>query len=172
VDLGNVLRDATLLLRHLLPDSIVLDVNIPAESRLSIEADPIQLQQVLINLTLNARDAMPRGGRIRIDLASRAEDDSPAAAPGAEARGLTACLEVRDDGVGMSDEVKTRIFEPFFTTKPHERGTGLGLPIVRSILQKHGGRVEIESAPGAGTTFRVLLPGATLTPAEEALSEL
>ncbi len=103
--------------------------------------DPGQLEQILLNLAVNARDAMPRGGALTITT---------------RRRGGEALIAVRDDGCGMSDEVKARLFEPFFTTK--ETGTGLGLSTVNGIVKRFGGRMEVESAPGHGTTFLVALP--------------
>ena len=116
-----------------------------------VEADPGQIHQVLMNLTLNARDAMPAGGRITIQTATEIREDG--ARPGQYAH-----LSVGDNGHGMSAEILERIFEPFFTTKSLGAGTGLGLSSVYGIVQQAGGWVEVDSAPGRGSTFRVYLP--------------
>jgi two-component system, cell cycle sensor histidine kinase and response regulator CckA len=161
VDLRAVLRDAARLLRHLLPASIALDIDARGETALWVRCDQAQLQQVLMNLAVNARDAMPNGGRLRVSAAAR-KGGAGAAKPDAGESALPeARIEVSDTGIGMSPEVQARIFEPFFTTKPAGRGTGLGLAIIHSILEDHGGRIEVDSAPGAGSTFRLYLPGAS-----------
>jgi two-component system cell cycle sensor histidine kinase/response regulator CckA len=125
---------------------------------LPIVVDPGQLEQVIMNLVLNARDAMPAGGRLtlrgaRRDLVAPAAGDQPDVVPGAYA-----VLEVIDTGHGMDEQVRQSLFEPFFTTKPASRGSGLGLPAVRGIVAQHGGFIEVDSAPGRGSTFRVHLP--------------
>jgi signal transduction histidine kinase len=119
-----------------------------------VRADPGQFSQMLMNLAVNARDAMPQGGRLSIS--TRAET-VPAEAAGSR-QGRYAVLEVADTGCGMSPEVRARIFEPFFTTKDMGKGTGLGLSTVYGIVEQAGGHIAVESAPGAGTTFRVYLP--------------
>ena len=114
-----------------------------------IHGHPAQLVQVVINLVLNAAEAVPRGGLI--EITTRAEADE-------------VVLTVRDDGPGMSAEVVARIFEPFFTTKPAGQGTGLGLAVVHGITDAYGGRIEVSSAPGAGTTIAIRLPAAVQRP--------
>jgi CheY-like chemotaxis protein len=118
--------------------------------------DPGQVEQVLLNLALNARDAMPDGGRLTIAAAR-----GPAEIPGRPRPSTgTVRLWVSDTGAGMTPEVQARIFEPFFTTKGSGKGTGLGLATVHAIVTQHGGTVTVRSAPGQGTTFDVLLPAA------------
>lgn len=117
-----------------------------------VRADPHQLEQILLNLAINARDAMENGGTLRIRasrVASIADD---------HAQGASVCITVRDDGEGMSPDVLDRIFDPFFTTKTDGRGTGLGLPSVQRIVEGLGGRIEVDSNVGHGTTFRLYLP--------------
>ena len=155
------------LLSRSLDKSIVFSFDVPADGA-EILADPIQIEQVILNLCVNAAHAMtimrprdvPWGGTLGITITSLA--------PGAEE--LTrhpdvserACwsLAIRDTGVGMDDETIGKLFTPFFTTKPGRDGTGLGLPMVRSIVANHGGVLEVESEPGAGSTIRVFLPRA------------
>jgi signal transduction histidine kinase len=123
-------------------------------------ADRVRLEQMLINLALNARDAMPDGGKLTIDTAPALVDETGADARPGLAPGHYAALTVADTGTGISPEVREHIFEAFFTTKPAERGTGLGLATVHSIVEEAGGSIEVESTPGGGTTFRILLPAA------------
>ncbi len=122
----------------------------------SVMADPAQFQQILVNLCLNARDAMPKGGTIRIRTREAIRAPSVLEARGRHRR--YALLEVEDEGVGIPAEHLERIFEPFFTTKPPGQGTGLGLAVVYGILERHEGYIEVESRVGCGSTFRVYLP--------------
>ena len=114
--------------------------------------DRSQLERLLLNLCVNARDAMPGGGRIQIGIGEARIAGSP------EGDGVYVLLTVRDEGVGMDDTVQSRLFEPFFTTKPAGQGTGLGLSIVYKIVERCGGFIHVESAPGRGSTFHVYLP--------------
>jgi len=118
-------------------------------------ADQNQIQQIVLNLCVNARDAMPSGGSITLSTACVEGDSLPTAlAPGR----AYACLAVADTGTGMTPEVRARIFEPFYTTKSSEQGTGLGLAVVYGIVASHEGTIEVESATGAGSTFKIYLP--------------
>lgn len=136
------------LMRHLLPAVIHLEEQLRDDPEAWVNADMTQLQQVVMNLLINARDAMPEGGTIRIVV------DRTRNATGDE----RALLEFRDDGEGMTAEVRARALDPFFTTKPRGRGTGLGLAIVHGIVEAHGGEMELDSEPGLGTRARILLP--------------
>jgi len=124
----------------------------------SVRGDPGQIEQVLVNLVVNARDAMPSGGRIHIELDEVELDGGAGESRAAGATGRYVRLSVADTGSGMTPDVVAQIFEPFFTTKDEGKGTGLGLATVYAIVQQGGGTIEVESQPGAGTTFRICLP--------------
>ena len=146
IELSTAIRTAAGFLRHLVRENITLQVH-AADTPLEIRVDPGQLDQVLINLAVNASDAMPDGGRITIHAA-------PAGPDWAE-------VTIADNGHGMPEEIRSRIFEPFFTTKEKGKGTGLGLSVVHGIVTQHGGTIAVESEIGAGTTFRIRLPRAS-----------
>ncbi|MDX1664368.1 MAG: ATP-binding protein [Candidatus Promineifilaceae bacterium] len=157
LDLNGFLEETVSLLRRTLPEQIdvVLSRDVPA---VLVEIDPTRLQQVVINLVLNARDAMAEGGKLTIRLSEFVlqPDVQPPVAGMAAGRWLQ--LEVVDSGVGISSEILPHIFEPFFTTKSAGKGTGLGLAQVKDIIERVGGRVGVESQPGEGATFSVYLP--------------
>jgi two-component system, cell cycle sensor histidine kinase and response regulator CckA len=120
-------------------------------------ADRSQIEQVVLNLATNARDAMPQGGPVHVAVRALTKSDAEALGSQLPAE-RQALIEVRDTGAGMTPEVQARIFEPFFTTKPRGHGTGLGLSTVHGIVGQSGGQVTVESAPSAGSCFRVFLP--------------
>jgi signal transduction histidine kinase/CheY-like chemotaxis protein len=157
LDLNLVLSEAHRLLSRLIGEHIELDVAL-APGPLPVAADRGQLEQVIVNLATNARDAMPGGGRLSLstELVEVGVGGSPVA-PGLPA-GTYVMLSARDTGVGMDPETMRLAFHPFFTTKEVGRGTGLGLATVNGIVEQSGGRVFVESAPGQGSAFRVLLP--------------
>ncbi len=144
------------LLRHVLPACIEVVTDAAGEP-VWVRADRTQLQQIIINLAINARDAMPAGGTLRVSVSQSALTPKEPVAPG-EPDGLVARLVMSDTGTGMEPDVRERIFEPFFTTKPRGQGTGLGLAIIHSIVEDHAGHIRVESEPGTGTTFTVELP--------------
>ncbi len=158
--LNDILGELARMLRRLLGDDIELLLDLDPDLG-SVWADAGQVEQVLVNLAVNARDAMPEGGRLMIRTYA-VDLDAP---PAELAPGPYVVLEVRDSGLGMSEEVKARIFEPFFTTKGVGKGTGLGLAMVYGIVKQSGGHIDVESAPGRGTTFRILLPRTAAPPA-------
>ncbi len=156
VDLGQLVADMEKLLRRVIGEDV--DLRIPRPPILGrVRADPGQLEQVVMNLAVNARDAMPRGGTLTIAVGAAPADAGNAPKAGAPPSPFVA-LAVTDTGSGMTDEVKAHLFEPFFTTKAVGKGTGLGLSTVYGIVEQSGGRIEVESASGRGTTFRILLP--------------
>jgi PAS domain S-box-containing protein len=156
LDLNEVVRGSEVLLRRIIGEDVEVGTSLDP-GLWPVLGDLGQLEQVIVNLAANARDAMPRGGRLT--LATRNAPASPGQGPA----GDRVELLVRDTGVGMSPEVKAHLFEPFFTTKELGRGTGLGLATVHGIVTQAGGQVRVESAPGAGTTFELSLPRATRT---------
>lgn len=157
---GQVTTEVLQLLRPNLPASIAVDWDCGPAGVPPVHADPVQFQQVLLNLCLNARDAVGDSGTIRLRTRHAAGDGHCAScsAPVAGARWVE--FEVGDDGCGMAQEVVDRMFVPFFTTKEVGRGTGMGLAMVHGIVHDHGGHVQVTTAPGQGSSFRVLLPAA------------
>jgi two-component system, cell cycle sensor histidine kinase and response regulator CckA len=147
------------MLRRLLGDDVTLAVQLDT-ALVNVRVDANQVEQVILNLVVNSRDAMPTGGRITIATANVTVDPEYAAGhPGAQA-GPHALLTVSDTGEGMDDTTRQRIFEPFFTTKDFGKGTGLGLATVYGIVKQSGGYIAVHSAPGKGTAMRVFFPAA------------
>lgn len=146
LNLNSVVRKTEALLRRLLAEDIVLSSDL-AEDLAPVMADPAQMEQVLMNLAVNARDAMPRGGTLKLETRNSEEQD-----------GRYVMLAVTDTGCGVSDEHRHRLFEPFFTTKRQGHGTGLGLSTVHGIVSQSGGQISVESKVDDGTTFRIWLP--------------
>ncbi|WP_433307126.1 PAS domain S-box protein [Actinoplanes sp. CA-030573] len=165
LDLNDVVSGIEQMLRRSIGEHITLDVRLE-ESLPSITADPGQLDQVLVNLAVNARDAMPRGGTITIETCELTVDRDYAATRPQLRTGRYVRLRVSDTGTGMPPEVIERAFEPFYTTKPAGKGTGLGLATVYGIITAAGGDLGIYSEPGLGTTFTILLPTTDARPAE------
>jgi two-component system cell cycle sensor histidine kinase/response regulator CckA len=159
LDVAQVLRGITSILDRTLGEHVALRTDVERPLR-RVEADPTQIEQVLVNLAVNARDAMPAGGELHIDLSN--VESGPGGAPAVR-------LAVRDTGTGMTPDVVDHAFEPFYSTKPKGEGTGLGLATVYGIVTRTGGTVEIHSTPGEGTTIEVLLPATDAqAPAEPA----
>jgi CheY-like chemotaxis protein len=157
LDLNGVVRNVTDMFQRMVGEDIAIEFR-PTTPIGSIKADPGQIEQVLMNLVVNARDAMPAGGKIIIETVPAELDERHVSQhPGAHA-GPQIVLAVSDTGCGMDESVKSKIFEPFFTTKPVGKGTGLGLSTVYGIVKESGGYIEVVSESGKGTTFRMFFP--------------
>ncbi len=157
VDLNEAIQELVRLLRRTIRENVDIDLRLSPETP-AIGADAVQVGQVILNLAVNAEDAMPNGGTLTISserVLVRADDDeaSPSLEPG-----MYALLTVSDTGRGMDPETKARVFEPFFTTKEPGEGTGLGLATVHGIVRQHHGDIVVDTKRGSGTTFRVYLP--------------
>jgi CheY-like chemotaxis protein len=164
LSLNQVVTDSGQLLQRLIGEDIAIVTRLHPEPG-NVMADPLQLGQVLMNLVINARDAMPGGGQIVIETGQREIDDVAGARSGARP-GRYAVLSVADSGVGMSAEVQQRIFEPFFTTKGVGTGTGLGLSTAYGIVHHAGGWIDVQSSRGAGSRFEIWLPLTEQAPAD------
>lgn len=166
VDMNSVVADTERMLHRILGENIRLTTRLGSDLT-PVRVDRGQMELVLLNLVVNAQDAMPSGGDIRIETAEVElhSDDIPARAAGLCGRAIM--LAVSDTGVGMSEEVRAQIFEPFFTTKEPGKGTGLGLPTSYGIIRQHGGDIWVYSEPGVGTTFKIYLPVSQPDPAHE-----
>ena len=160
LDLSALVADSLKMLQRLLGDDIEVETALDPDAG-TIEADAGQIQQLLVNLTVNARDAMPHGGRLLIETTGETiGEESARPYPGA-VPGPYVLLVVADTGVGMTDEVRSHLFEPFFTTKGLGKGSGLGLATCHGIVRQMGGHIRVYSEPDQGTTFRIYLPRKT-----------
>jgi two-component system cell cycle sensor histidine kinase/response regulator CckA len=157
LNLVDRLSDLSMLLRRLLGERVELDVS-HARDLWAVKADVNQFEQVVVNLAVNARDAMPNGGRVVIRTRNLTGPEAARVNVSGMPPADYVVIEVADTGTGMSPEVKEKIFEPFFTTKEVGKGTGLGLSTVFGIVRQSGGFIDVETAPGQGTTFRIYLP--------------
>lgn len=159
LEFSQLLDDLRSFIRSLLSENIALEINLSPEPA-HIRVDRNQIEQVIFNLCLNARDAMPAGGKLELTVSVRQIDHDPNERINP---GRYVALQVKDDGCGMPPDVQARVFEPFYTTKPHGRGTGLGLSTCFNICRAYGGDILLESTQGVGTQFTVLLPEAQPT---------
>ena len=157
LDLNDVVKDMEKMLTRLIGENIQLATRLEAELG-SVKADPCQVEQIIVNLVVNARDAMPRGGKVTIETANTTLDDQAVQRDVSIKPGQYVMLAVSDTGSGMDEETQRRIFEPFFTTKDLGKGTGLGLSTVYGIVKQSGGNIWVYSEPGLGTMFKVYLP--------------
>jgi CheY-like chemotaxis protein len=147
LDLNAVVSDMDMMLRRLIGEDVELIALLEPELG-AVLADPTQIEQVIVNLAVNARDAMPHGGSLTIETTNVETDD-----------GAATELRISDTGVGMTDAERAQLFDPFFTTK--QGGTGLGLATVYGVVEQSGGTIEVDSAPGMGASFRICLPHAS-----------
>ncbi len=156
VEINDIVDEVTRLLEETLPKTIAVVTDLKPDLP-SLHADPTQMQQVLLNLCVNARDAMPIGGSIRISTEILEGSEAALRFPSALAREYI-LLKITDTGIGMDEDTKRRIFDPFYTTKEVGKGTGLGLALVHSIVTSHNGFIDVATDPGNGTTFSIYLP--------------
>jgi PAS domain S-box-containing protein len=163
IDVNGVVMNLDKMLRSLMAENIVLKTDL-ADNLAAARADPNQIEQVIMNLAINARDAMADGGTVTIETRNATLDDAYAAQHVSVIPGEYVMLAVSDTGCGMDEQTKSRIFEPFFTTKPVGRGTGLGLSTVYGIVKQTGGNIWLYSEPGKGTTFKIYLPAIAALP--------
>ncbi|RJP19292.1 MAG: PAS domain S-box protein [Candidatus Omnitrophota bacterium] len=175
LDLNTLILDLNRMLRRLINENIELII-LPDSSLGMVKADPGQLEQIIMNLTVNARDAMPNGGKLIIQTKQRNREDAPFLSNKVPT-GAYAVISIRDTGCGMDEETQKRIFDPFFTTKKMGEGTGLGLSTVYGIVKQSGGDIQVFSQPGKGTTFEIYLPCAACqseasSPAKQSLESL
>jgi signal transduction histidine kinase/CHASE3 domain sensor protein/DNA-binding response OmpR family regulator len=157
IDLGRVIRDTSEMLRRTLGERIEVETVI-AGGLWNTLVDPSQVENMILNLAINARDAMPDGGKLTLEVANAMLDEAYAAGHAEVAPGQYVMLAVTDTGTGMTREVMARVFEPFFTTKPEGRGTGLGLAQAYGFVKQSGGHIKLYSEPGEGTTIKIYLP--------------
>jgi PAS domain S-box-containing protein len=170
VDVNKLVKDTVKLLRRLIGEDVQVELTL-ADGVWSVIVDPAQLEASLANLATNARDAMPKGGRLIIATANRQLDADYVAAHSDASIGDFVMIEVSDTGTGMSPEIMSRVFEPFFTTKEAGKGTGLGLSMVFGFLRQSEGHVNVYSEVGVGTTFRLYLPRAAVETAQRDVND-
>ena len=168
LDLNRVVLDLRPMLERLMGEDVEVRVALEAVSA-TVRADPHHLEQVIMNLAVNARDAMPSGGRLLMETASVELDAAYARLYPEVNAGRYVMLALSDSGLGMDEATRRRIFEPFFTTKPVGKGTGLGLSMVQGIVVQSGGHISVYSEPGRGTSFRIYLPAVAEAEADEAM---
>ena len=166
LNLNQVIIDLMKMLRRVIGEHLDLELSLGNKLR-TVHADPGQIEQVLMNLCVNARDALPHGGRITIETANVLMGKEQCVGHPLAKAGLYVMLAVTDTGIGMTPEVRERIFEPFFTTKEVGQGTGLGLATVYGVVRQHAGLISVTSKPGAGTKFRLYFPTVEGSPSQD-----
>jgi CheY-like chemotaxis protein len=169
MDINEIIQQVTQMLRRVLGENVSLRSNL-APKLPAIEADATMMEQVIMNLSVNARDAMPGGGTLSLGLENVVLDETYAGLNPESRPGPYVVLSVTDTGSGIPPALRERIFEPFFTTKAAGKGTGLGLSTVRALVKGHGGFVNLYSEPGKGSTFKVYLPATTTPVAAESVA--
>ncbi len=157
IDVNTLVGNLATMLHRLIGEDVQLELRLDADAG-RVSADPGQLEQVVMNLTVNARDAMPQGGRLTLETAPATLDQAFVAAHPGSVAGAHVRLSIHDTGCGMGPDVMSHLFEPFFTTKEPGRGTGLGLSTVYGIVKQHRGYIDVTSEPGRGSSFEVYLP--------------
>jgi len=157
IKLNELIKNSEKMLRRILRENIELVLTIEKKEGI-VKIDPTQVEHILINLCVNAQDAMPKGGRLLIETKNVMLDKEYVENHFGSREGPFVLLAVTDSGIGMTEEVQSHIFEPYFTEKEKGRGTGLGLATVYGIIQQNNGRIEVYSEPGKGTTFKIYLP--------------
>ena len=172
VVLNEVVRNIAKLLAVLIREDIELRTEFSLTDNITVMADAGQIEQVLMNLATNARDAMPDGGVLTIETSSVCVEEEFAEKYDFDRPGMYALISVSDTGIGIGASTRDKIFEPFFTTKEIGKGTGLGLSIVYGIIRQHGGDVHVCSEPGQGTTFKIYIPVAETAPEEAKKEEI
>jgi two-component system, cell cycle sensor histidine kinase and response regulator CckA len=165
-DLGQLIRQTSELIREFIGDHVQLNIDISPDLS-PVKVDPGQIEQVLMNLAINARDALSEGGQLKVSARNVVIDEAFARDHPPQPAGAYALVRVSDTGHGMAPNVRERAFEPFFTTKATSRGSGLGLSTVYGIVKQSGGYIWLESEPGCGTTFDIFLPPTTESPTND-----
>jgi signal transduction histidine kinase len=170
LNLNEVVLNLDKLLRRLINADIEL-VTLPGQNLNFVKVDPGQIEQVMVNLVVNARDAMPQGGKLTVRTENKVLTPQYAYQHVDITPGDYVCLSVSDTGMGMTDEIKARIFDPFFTTKEPGKGTGLGLATCYGIVKQNGGHIQVDSVPGKGTVFYIYLPSVPASEGERPTNE-